>query len=191
MGDPCYPVSLKLLRQQTMTTAKSPHRNADPLSTAIAMVGDDDSLRAVLSKVQRLTGMKFAAIAFVSEDRWIASLVSDDLHFGLTAGDELDVRTTLCDQVRTYSSEILIDDVTKDPAWSGHPVPRMYGFRSYLSIPILVGKAFFGTLCAIDPDPREQPLADLRDTLLELAAETGRLLMERMRLGIGAHLPLN
>ena len=67
----------------------------------------------------------------------------------------------------------------------------MYGFRSYLSIPILVGSAFFGTLCAIDPDPREQPLAELREKLLELAAKTGRLLMERMRQGIGAHSPLN
>ena len=170
-----------------MTTRKTPHRNADPLSKAIALIGDDDALRAVLGKVQRLTGMKFAAIAFVSEDRWIASLVTDDLDFGLTAGDELDVRTTICDQVRTCSSEILIDDVARDPAWSSHLVPRMYGFRSYLSIPILVGNAFFGTLCAIDPDPREQPLAELRGKLLTLAAETGRLLMERMRQGIGAH----
>ena len=170
-----------------MTTRKTPHRNADPLSKAIALIGDDDALRAVLGKVQRLTGMKFAAIAFVSEDRWIASLVTDDLDFGLTAGDELDVRTTICDQVRTCSSEILIDDVARDPAWSSHPVPRMYGFRSYLSIPILVGNAFFGTLCAIDPDPREQPLAELRGKLLTLAAETGRLLIERMRQGIGAH----
>ena len=174
-----------------MATTKAPHRNADPLSTAIAMIGEDDRLRAVLGKVQRLTGMKFAAIAFVSEDRWIASLVTDDLNFGLTAGDELDVRTTICDQVRNCSSAILIDDVIQDPAWSSHPVPRMYGFRSYLSIPILVGSAFFGTLCAIDPDPREQPLAELREKLLELAAKTGRLLMERMRQGIGAHSPLN
>ena len=130
-------------------------------------------------------------IELVSEDRWIASLVSDDLKFGLTAGDELDVRTTICDQVRTHSSEILIDDVAKDPDWSSHAVPRMYGFRSYLSIPILVGSAFFGTLCAIDPEPREQPLAELRDKLLLLAAKTGRLLMERMRQGISASSQLN
>ena len=174
-----------------MTTRKTPHRNADSLSKAIALIGDDDALRAVLGKVQRLTGMKFAAIAFVSEDRWIASLVTDDLDFGLTAGDELDVRTTICDQVRTCSSEILIDDVARDPAWSGHPVPRLHGFRSYISIPILVGSAFFGTLCAIDPDPREQPLAEHRGELLKLAAETGRLLMERMRHNLGAGSPLN
>ena len=169
-----------------MANAKPPPRERDELATAIARIGDDDVLRAVLGKMQRLTGMKFAAIAFVSEERWIASLVSDDLDFGLAAGDELDVRTTICDQVRSCSSEVLIDDVASDPAWSNHPVPQMYGFRSYLSIPILVGSAFFGTLCAIDTDPREQSLAELRGALLELAAETGRLLMERMRRDVGS-----
>lgn len=174
-----------------MTATRALQRNADQLSIAIAMIGDDDTLRAVLDQVRRLTGMKFAAIAFVSEDRWIASLVSDDLEFGLTAGEELDVRTTICDQVRSCSTEILIDDVAQDPEWSSHPVPRKYGFKSYLSVPILVGSSFFGTLCAIDPDPREEPLAGVRDKLLELAAHTGRLLMERMRRNLGAQLSSN
>ena len=150
------------------------------MAAAVALIGDDDDLRALLIEVQQLTGMKFSAVAFVSEDRWIASQVSDGLAFGLTPGDELNVRMTICDQVRTWASEILIDDVAQDPDWSTHPVPRTFGFRSYLSIPIFVGNAFFGTLCAIDPDPREQPLAELRDKLFLLAAEAGRLLMERM-----------
>ena len=165
----------------TMATAHPPPRERDQLSKAIASIGDDDDLRAVLGELQRQTQMKFAAIAFVSEDRWIASLVSDTLDFGLSAGDELDVRATLCAEVRSCSAEILIDDVASDPVWSDHPVPRMYGLRSYLSIPIMIGGAFFGTLCAIDSDPRSQPLAELRGKLLALAAETGRLLMERMR----------
>lgn len=171
-----------------MRVSDANHQALDPLATAVARIGDDDDLRAVLSEVQRLTGMKFSAIAFVSEDRWIASQVNDGLDFGLTPGAELDVRTTICDQVRTWASEILIDDVAQDPDWSEHPVPHMYGFRSYLSIPVLVGNAFFGTLCAIDPTPREQPLAELRDKLLLLAAEAGRLLLERMRSPISTSL---
>ncbi len=168
-----------------MVTASPLSRKGDALSKTVAMIGDDDGLRAVLGEVQRLTRMRFAAIAFVSEDRWIASLVTDDLDFGLTAGDELDVRATLCRQVRSCSSEILIDDVSSDPEWSCHPVPAAYGFQSYLSIPILVGSAFFGTLCAIDPDPREQPLAELRDALMTLAAKAGRLLTDRISQDLG------
>ena len=168
-----------------MASAGPPHREHDELATAIALVGDDDALRAVLGEVQRLTQMKFATIAFVTEDRWVASSVSDDLDFGLTPGDELDVKTTICSMVRSCSAEIMIDDVASDPAWSNHPVPKMYGFRSYLSIPVLVGSAFFGTLCAIDPEPREVPLDRVRNQLLALAAETGRLLMARMLTDLG------
>ena len=86
-----------------MSSARIWHGERDELATAIAKVGDDDELRSVLGEVQRLTRMKFAAIAFVSEDRWIASLVSDSVDFGLTAGDELDVRTTICAEVRSCS----------------------------------------------------------------------------------------
>ena len=81
--------------------------------------------------------------------------------------------------------EILIDDVTNDPVWSIHPVPKMYGFESYLSIPIIVGSAFFGTLCAIDRDPRQVALSLVRDRLLALAADAGRLLMARMLRDVG------
>lgn len=170
-----------------MIVTSGPHRHSDPLATAIALIGDDDDPRAVLLEVRQLTQMKFAAIAFVSEDRWIASQVDDGLEFGLAPGDELDVRMTICEQVRARAYEILIDDVSQDPDWSCHPVPRTYGFRSYLSIPILVGNAFFGTLCAIDPDPRMQPLAGIRNKLLVLAGRTGHLLTERMRQDMSAH----
>ena len=154
---------------------------ADQLSKAIAEIGDDDRLRDVVAAVQRLTGMRFAAIAYVSEDRWIASLVEGGIELGLLAGSELAVRQTLCDEVRRYNCEIIIDDCDNDPDWAKHPVPDLYGFKSYVSIPIFVGGMFFGTLCALDPTPRERPLAEVRNALLALAAEAGRLLMERMR----------
>ncbi len=34
-----------------------------------------------------------------------------------------------------------------------HPTPALYGFQSYISVPIRRGDEFFGTLCAIDPLP--------------------------------------
>jgi len=161
----------------------------DQLVQAIVQIGDDDVQREVLAQVQQLTGMRFAAIAYVSEDRWIASLVDDDLEFGLAAGDELDVRTTICQDVRRGSCEILIDDTEADPLWSNHPLLSRHGFRSYLSVPILVGESFFGTLCAIDREPRGRPLAEVRDELLRLAAEASRRLMERMYADLGGRVP--
>jgi signal transduction histidine kinase len=44
--------------------------------------------------------------------------------------------------------------VAEDADYCGHPTPAMYGFQSYISMPItLKDGTFFGTLCAIDPHP--------------------------------------
>src|SRR6201999_585684 len=48
----------------------------------------------------------------------------------------------------------VIDHVAQDEAYSGHPTPAMYGFQSYISMPIILTDGrFFGTLCAVDPRP--------------------------------------
>jgi signal transduction histidine kinase len=44
--------------------------------------------------------------------------------------------------------------VLADKTFCNHPTPKRYGFRSYISVPInLPDGRFFGTLCAIDPQP--------------------------------------
>jgi hypothetical protein len=36
-----------------------------------------------------------------------------------------------------------------------HPVPALFGFESYASLPIfLEDGSFYGTLCMLDPNPR-------------------------------------
>jgi signal transduction histidine kinase len=66
----------------------------------------------------------------------------------------LKVETTICDEVRQSEEAVVIDDVGTDETYSGHPTPAMYGFRSYISVPIMLPDgSFFGTLCAIDPRP--------------------------------------
>ncbi|TNJ41316.1 GAF domain-containing sensor histidine kinase [Phaeobacter sp. B1627] len=100
--------------------------------------------------------MGFAAVARVTDARWVTCRALDQISFGLTPGDELDVETTLCNEVRQFDQEIVIDDVRQDPLYRDHPCPQRYGFRSYISIPIRQADGtFFGTLCAIDPAPRQ------------------------------------
>lgn len=108
----------------------------------------------ILDVVCRTTGMGFAAIARVTEHRWIACAVKDEISFGLRPGGELDVKTTICDEIRASSTPVVIDDVTTDPVYCGHPTAALYGFKSYISMPIFRDDgSFFGTLCAIDPKP--------------------------------------
>ena len=164
----------------------------DALTDAVAQIGDDPRLSALLASVQQMTGMGFVAIAYVSGDRWICSQVEDDIAFGLAPGDELEVRKTICDEVRQYGSEIIIDDTRADPDWWNHPVPLLYGFRSYLSVPLIVDGKFFGTLCAIDPAPRDRPLAEVSAAVKAIAEKSAQLLVQRLgeRPDLAAAMPM-
>jgi signal transduction histidine kinase len=98
--------------------------------------------------------MGFAAVARVTRDRWIVCAVRDEIDFGLKPGGELPVQTTICDEVREDGKLIVIDHVAQDSVFCNHPTPQIYGFQSYISVPIFRKDGeFFGTLCAIDPKP--------------------------------------
>lgn len=78
----------------------------------------------------------------------------DEISFGLQPGGELKVETTICHEIRQSGEAVVIDHVAEDEVYKGHHTPAMYGFQSYISVPIvLTDGTFFGTLCAIDPRP--------------------------------------
>jgi signal transduction histidine kinase len=120
----------------------------------IAAVESIEAVPTILEVVCRTTGLGFAAIARVTEDRWIACGVRDEIQFGLQPGSELKVETTICHEIRQSREAVIINHVAEDEAYCGHPTPAMYGFQSYISMPIVLSDGtFFGTLCAIDPRP--------------------------------------
>lgn len=126
-----------------------PHFQAD-----IDAVRSIPAIPTILNVICEATGMGFAAVARVTENRWIACEVLDNVHFGLPAGGELKVETTLCHEVRGNGREIVIDNVAEDPNYANHHTPRIYNLQSYISVPItLPDGTFFGTLCAIDTKP--------------------------------------
>lgn len=120
----------------------------------IEAVSRVDAISQILEVVCRSTGMGFAAVARVTRDRWIACAVRDEIAFGLQPGGELQVETTICDEIRDSGRLVVIDHVNEDDAFCNHPTPKKYGFQSYISVPIFRKDGeFFGTLCAIDPKP--------------------------------------
>ena len=124
------------------------------LSADIAAVQGIAAVPRILEVVCRSTGMGFAAVARVTEDRWICCAVRDEIAFGLTPGGELKVETTICHEIRQSGEAVIIDHVSEDTAFCGHHTPAQYGFQSYISMPIVLADgSFFGTLCAIDPRP--------------------------------------
>ncbi|MDT0644757.1 GAF domain-containing sensor histidine kinase [Zunongwangia sp. F363] len=137
----------------------SPNKNYDS-STQDDLLKDVENINQIpiitslLDVICSTTGMGFAAIARVTEDRWVTCTTKDEVSFGLKPGDELKIETTFCDQVRQNNEAIIIDHVAEDDRYRSHPIPAMYGFQSYISVPIhRKDNSFFGTLCALDLNP--------------------------------------
>ena len=125
--------------------------------------------------------MGFAAVALVTEQRWITCQVLDKIDFGLAPGDELKVSETICDEIRDSGEAVVFDDASDDIKWSRHPVPVIYGFKSYCSFPIYLDDGrFFGTLCAIDPAPRHVTDEAIVAMFTEFAARAGHILSMQM-----------
>ncbi|MFC1458458.1 ATP-binding protein [Microvirga arabica] len=127
---------------------------ADNFEADLAAIERIPAVATILEVVCRTTGMGFAAVARVTSDRWIACAVRDNIAFGLRPGGELKIETTICDEIRQSGQAVIIDHVAEDGAYQRHHTPAMYGFQSYISMPIVLADGnFFGTLCAIDPRP--------------------------------------
>lgn len=154
-----------------------PELNAESIA-----LGQDERLRAMLREICDATGMGFAAVARVTEQRWIACQVEDRIEFGLEPGGELKVRETICDEIRDSGEAILFDDASDDIKWSRHPVPVLYGFKSYCSFPVYLDDgSFFGTLCAIDPAPRRVTDEAIVAMFTAYSRRVGEIISEALR----------
>lgn len=108
----------------------------------------------ILEVITRTTGLRFAAVARVTDDRWTACAVRDEIAFGLQPGGELELRTTICNEIRQHRQPVVFGHASANPQFADHQTPRLYGLESYISVPIHRSSGeFFGTLCAIDPLP--------------------------------------
>jgi GAF domain-containing protein len=153
---------------------------ADLNSDCVALA-DDERLRAMLREICNTTGMGFSAVARVTETRWIACLVEDRIEFGLNPGEELKIHETICDEIRDSGEAIVFDDASDDIKWSRHPVPVIYGFKSYCAFPVyLEDGSFFGTLCAIDPARRRVEDEAVIEMFSTYAREVGAILSEAL-----------
>ena len=120
----------------------------------IDAIGRIDAIKSILEVVCRTTHMGFAAVARVTDHKWVACAVRDEINFGLKPGSELQLETTICNEIRQNHQPVVINHVAQHEVFVNHHTPAMYGFQSYISIPITRRNGeFFGTLCAIDPNP--------------------------------------
>lgn len=120
----------------------------------VAAVGRISAVPSILRIVCDNTGMRFAAVARVTDGTWTACAVEDNIAFGLLPGGQLDVHSTLCKEARAAREPVFFDHASENPRYRDHHTPRTYNIQSYISVPIIrPDGVYFGNLCAIDPSP--------------------------------------
>ncbi len=84
----------------------------------------------------------------MTDGTWTACAVEDNISFGLVAGGQLDVNTTLCKEARAARLPVVFDHASQDPAYRDHHTPRIYGIESYISVPIIRPDGEYLAICA-------------------------------------------
>lgn len=132
---------------------REPVQDNDVRASEVAAVAGVPRIQEILAEVCALTGMRFSAVARVTEHRWTTCAVSDLLDFGLQPGQDLILETTICRELRPGQTTHF-GKASAHPVFSTHHTPRIYGFESHISIPLMLPDGrLFGSLCALDPQP--------------------------------------
>ena len=166
----------------------------DALRTDVDLVSALPIVPRILDACARETGLRFVAVARVTDARWVACASADGLDLGLGPGDQIPAASTLCSEALAADAEIALDDARSSARYADHPFVTAHGVRGFVSVPVRLpdGEAF-GTLCAFDPEPAEvageETLESLRlyaelvaahvDAARRLHAGAGELAAER------------
>ncbi|MDB5959205.1 MAG: histidine kinase [Massilia sp.] len=143
------------------------------------------SVPTMLRVVSETTGLGFICIARVDAGSWTTCAVYDKLGFGLQPGDTLELASTLCNEVRQNGELIVMNQASAHPHYRDHHTPRLYGFESYISVPVYRPDGnFFGTLCGLDPKPAELDTPRVIDTMLMFADLVSRQLADEQRMAV-------
>ena len=164
LTNPAFALPVKRCSMDSMSSEPTVSlvSGADPIAAAFAAASRYPDVNSILEVCARTTGMGYCVVAHVTEERWLACAVLDEIGFGLPSGGELPIKSTLCNEVRECRETIAFDQASADPRWRDHPTPRTYGLESYIAAPIILADGeFFGTLCAIDPKPAPASRSDI------------------------------
>ena len=155
--------------------------SAEEIARDVAALNRLQAVPTLLEVLCESTGMRFAAVARVTENTWTACVVKDEISFGVTAGGQLDLESTLCIESKRSNAPIVIEQASTDPRYCDHPTPKLYKIESYVSVPIVLPNGrYFGNLCAIDPAPAKVADPKILKMFTRFAALIGMLLDSEM-----------
>lgn len=143
----------------------------------------------VLAYLNSRFGFDLWMITRVEGDDWIV-LQAKDEGYGVKAGDVFRWMDSFCSLMVLGRGPRIAPSSNAVPAYAAAPIGQQVKIAAYVGIPLLKADGgLFGTLCAIDPTPQpeaiaqEQPLIELLGTLLSIIMQNELLLVEETRRG--------
>lgn len=139
-----------------------------------AAIAEIEATTNILKLVTRLTKMRFAGIAKISDVEWITCCVYDPTHLGIEAGDTLALESTLCSELCNAPQALFIEQISRHERYAARPVVKEYNLESYAGVPIFLPDGqLYGALCALDSQATVFDDPNLGETLTLFARLIG------------------
>jgi diguanylate cyclase (GGDEF)-like protein len=115
-------------------------------------------------------GLGLWMVTRVEGDNWIV-LLADDSHYGVKEGDVLKWSDSFCSRMVDGLGPKIAPNSALVATYRDAPIGRQVEIGCYVGIPLMRSDGrLFGTLCAIDPEPRP-PEFELQFPCIEVIAE--------------------
>jgi GAF domain-containing protein len=89
----------------------------------------------------------------------------------LEPGNTVPLPETYCRKtIAEPEGTMTVNDAVAE-GWEGDPAYERIGFGSYVGTTVTVEKRLYGTLCFANTDPREDPITDEEETLVEMYSQ--------------------
>lgn len=86
----------------------------------------------------------------------------------VVAGESVPLETTYCrETIDRPDGTMAITDAEAE-SWADDPAYEEWGFGSYLGTTVTVDGDLYGTLCYVDPEPRDDPIQPEEEALVEI-----------------------
>jgi signal transduction histidine kinase len=163
-------------------TANPDMQSTNEVSQAVAAIRRIDAVPTLLEVLCEITGMRLAMVAHVRAKVWTVCALQDGLHLGITPAGPLAIRTNLGLESQASRTPIVIEQASTDPRYMNRHKRGLYQVESYVSVPIfLPSGSYFGTLCALDPQPANVGQAFVLSTFTRFAALIASQLTQQER----------
>ncbi len=135
-----------------------------------------DHVASLLSRLATLVPMQLWMVTRTRGNHWIV-LQSHDRGYGISSGDVFNWCDSFCSRMVQGHGPSIAAKASEVPAYVAAPIGQQVEIGSYIGVPLLRrDHSLFGTLCAIDPDPKSPALRDELPLVQDFAGAISALL---------------